>query len=107
MCLCACVPYLEPLVDVVHEGEQLDEVIHGDGDDGGAEGGGGQRDEAALPLQGEDGEQGPGAQQDAQGDPHRLGVVELLHDLEEGVRGPQEVSKGRRGSSGGRVAGGG
>lgn len=73
----------EPLVDVVHQREQLDEVVHGDGDDGRAEGGRGESDEAALPLECEHGEQGPGAQEDAQGDPHGPGVVELLHDLQE------------------------
>lgn len=73
--------YLESLVDVVHQGEQLDEVIHGDGDDGRAEGGGGQGDEATLPLQGEDGEQRARAQEDTQRYPHCPGVVELLHDL--------------------------
>lgn len=79
--LTAALTHLESLVDVVHQGEQLDEVIHSDGDDGGAEGGGGQGDEATLPLQGEDGEQRAGAQEDAQRDPHCLRVVELLHDL--------------------------
>lgn len=82
--------YLDPLVDVVHQGEQLYEVIHGDGDDGRAERGGGQRDEAALPLEGEDGEQRPGAQEDAQGDPPRRGVVELLHGLQTGAERERE-----------------
>ena len=37
------------------QGEQLYKVIHGDSDDGRAESGSGQGDEAALPLKGEDG----------------------------------------------------
>ena len=47
--------YPESLVDVVDQGEQLYEVIHGDSDDGRAECGGGEGDEAALPLKSEDG----------------------------------------------------
>lgn len=46
--------YPESLVDVVHQGEQLYKVIHGDSDDGGAEGGRGEGDKAALPLKSED-----------------------------------------------------
>lgn len=67
----------------MHQSKQLDEVIHGDGDDGGAEGCCGESDEAALPLESEHGEQCPRAQEDAQGDPHGPGVVELFHDLKE------------------------
>lgn len=74
----------ESLEDVVHQSEQLDEVIHSDGDDGGAESCCGQGDEAALPLESEHGEQRPRAQKDAQGDPHGPGVVELFHHLERG-----------------------
>lgn len=65
----------------MHQSEQLDEVIHGDGDDGRAERCRGESDKAALPLEGEHGEQCPRAQEDAQGDPHGPGVVELFHDL--------------------------
>lgn len=61
--------------------EELNEVIHSDGDDGRAERGGGEGDEAALPLESQHGKQGAGAQQDTQGHPYRFGVVELLHSL--------------------------
>lgn len=47
--------YPESLVDVVHQGEQLYKVVHGDGDGGRAKCGGGEGDEAALPLESEDG----------------------------------------------------
>lgn len=47
--------YPESLVDVVYQGEQLYKVIHGDGDDSRAERGGGEGDEAALPLKSEHG----------------------------------------------------
>lgn len=67
----------------MHQSKQLDEVIHGDGDDGGAEGCCGESDEAALPLESEHGEQRPRAKKDAQGDPHGPGVVELFHHLQE------------------------
>lgn len=67
----------------MHQREQLDEVIHSDGDDGGAERCCGESDEAALPLESEHGEQRSRAQKDAQGDPHGPGVVELFHHLQE------------------------
>lgn len=67
----------------MHQSKQLDEVIHSDGDDGGAEGCCGESDEAALPLESEHGEQRPRAKKDAQGDPHGPGVVELFHHLQE------------------------
>lgn len=67
----------------MHQGKQLDEVIHSDGDDGGAKSCCGESDEAALPLESEHSEQRPRAQEDAQGDPYGPGVVELFHDLKE------------------------
>lgn len=46
--------YPQSLVDVVYQGKQLYKVIHRDGDDCRAKCGGGEGDEAALPLKSED-----------------------------------------------------
>lgn len=73
--------YPESLIDVVYQGKQLYKVIHSDGDDGSTKCCGGEGDKAALPLKSEHSKQCPRAQENAQGNPHCFGVVELFHNL--------------------------